>query len=471
MAERRPVKIDSVYFEGDQGQFRADDKQIGWKRADGAKVVVRASALLQRAEWCEGHLRMLCAVEDGEGNEVLAFKGFAASDYDKLWRHFQETWNVYIKKHNATVNLDGSDFDSACHSLEDAADRVDEAPRATVLKKSREVDLLKKVESMRDGLEQAISGDKQALSRVFAAQNCERIGRLRLVIDTVQLEVYQTDERWLHLRRMADAIESVLREMGTFRQWKPSETAEHASLARRMMVYELQRRQGGHAEDLPMPSVGNAQDTAQLEHERKAGRASGYGGGVDEAAASMFLAGLKPRVASGVEDPLASRTGAAADADEGSDDNEAEEAVADPRGRLPSDFAEADPQKGSSASTDAAEGEERRRRRRGNDPDTLMEGWVWKRSRHLKLWRRRWLVLNNEYLVSYKTRSDSAPTEIITAGSVLRVSSADAETQQSKSFCVVTARRSYFMVSDDNAQRDEWVSLVDKTLSARRNMA
>lgn len=33
-----------------------------------------------------------------------------------------------------------------------------------------------------------MSGDKQALSRVFADKGCERIGRLRLVVDTVQLE-------------------------------------------------------------------------------------------------------------------------------------------------------------------------------------------------------------------------------------------------------------------------------------------
>lgn len=46
-----------------------------------------------------------------------------------------------------------------------------------------------KVETLRDGLDAAVGGDKQALSRVFAANGCERIGRLRLVVDTVQLEV------------------------------------------------------------------------------------------------------------------------------------------------------------------------------------------------------------------------------------------------------------------------------------------
>merc|ERR1719446_44387 len=101
----------------------------------------------------------------------------------------------------------------------DAADRVDEAPSGSVSKKAKEADLMKRVESVRDGLDQAVSGDKQALSRVFAANGCERIGRLRLVVDTVQLEVYHSDPRWQHLQGRAATVEGVLRELGTFRQW------------------------------------------------------------------------------------------------------------------------------------------------------------------------------------------------------------------------------------------------------------
>lgn len=55
---------------------------------------------------------------------------------------------------------------------------------------------LQALRGVRDGLDQAVSGDKTALSRVFASNGCERIGRLRLVVDTVQLEVYHMDPRW-----------------------------------------------------------------------------------------------------------------------------------------------------------------------------------------------------------------------------------------------------------------------------------
>merc|ERR1719271_1539050 len=130
--------------------------------------------------------------------------------------------------------------------MERSADQVDEAKPSSVQKKAKEQDLLKKVEEVRDGLGEAVKGDKQALSRVFAANGCERIGRLRLVLDTVQLEVYKRDQRWQHIRNIARTVESVLREIGTFRLWRPSEEdTQDASMKRRQMVWELRKRQGG----------------------------------------------------------------------------------------------------------------------------------------------------------------------------------------------------------------------------------
>ena len=46
------------------------------------------------------------------------------------------------------------------------------------------------------GCRHQVSGDKQALSRVFADKGCERIGRLRLVVDTVQLEAGRAGWIW-----------------------------------------------------------------------------------------------------------------------------------------------------------------------------------------------------------------------------------------------------------------------------------
>jgi len=131
--------------------------------------------------------------------------------------------------------------------IERLADLVDQALQV-IQKQSRETDLMKKAESIRDGLDLAVSGDKHALSRVFAANGCERIGRLRLVIDTVRLEgPYRKDPRWLHLTSVCETIENILEEMGTFRNWRPSD--DDAELMQREMVRELRRKQGEASDD------------------------------------------------------------------------------------------------------------------------------------------------------------------------------------------------------------------------------
>jgi len=43
-------------------------------------------------------------------------------------------------------------------------------------------------------------------------------------------------------------------------------------------------------------------------------------------------------------------------------------------------------------------------------PGSILEGWVWKQSRWMKRWRRRYLVLTSEGLLSYKCRGDPTPS-------------------------------------------------------------
>merc|ERR1719433_2169228 len=75
------------------------------------------------------------------------------------------------------------------------------------------------VEVMRDILEKVLSGDRQALSNVFSANSCERIGRLRRVIDDQQSKLHQPDQRWQNLQNHCASIESILQDLGTYHQW------------------------------------------------------------------------------------------------------------------------------------------------------------------------------------------------------------------------------------------------------------
>jgi len=497
---------------GSPGQFRANESMIGWKGDEGGEAQIHEVATVKRAEWLEGKLRVLCQDEDGT-DSVLSVEGFANTDFDTLHRHFSEHCGVYIKKHRPAASLSEANFDSAMQSLEKSADQVDAQTSGSVMKKSKEQDLLKKVEGVRDGLEEAVKGDKQALSRVFAHNGCERIGRLRLVLDTVQLEVYHKDQRWRHLRNIARTIEGVLKEIGTFQLWKPSEeSGEDAAMARRQMVWELRKKQGGGGEG--MMEDDDEWEQAQIEEappKPKGPSAVEIMRAKMEAAAFNPLAGpalmpipgmLAGPLGSG--NPLANG-GYAADVpeppmpepapaeepewDEEEEEEEEEHEHADIMGEeepspashmSAADLAKyedaevADPLATAAAppGQENAMGlgmSEQHRRMQYTRTDSVLEGWVWKRSRFLKKWRRRWLVLTKNGLESMKQRDAPKPTETIEAGSVHRVYSADGEVQMARCFCVVGNKRSFFMVCDNEAQKAEWIRQVETVLGSRRS--
>lgn len=75
------------------------------------------------------------------GHETIFF-GCRRGDFDALWKYFEQL-GVYLKRLRPKATLLVDDFDLAMCSMEDAADRVDEAHTA-VQKKAKEADLMKK---------------------------------------------------------------------------------------------------------------------------------------------------------------------------------------------------------------------------------------------------------------------------------------------------------------------------------------
>jgi len=476
------IVIKGIYSQGLPGQFRANADMIGWKGDAGGEPLIHPVGTVKRGEWLEGKLRVLC---EDEGEEVvLALSGFKASDFDTMWRHFESHCGVYIKKHRPAASLSEANFDAAMQSLERSADQVDEQKSGSVQKKAKEQDLLKKVEGVRDGLEEAVKGDKTALSRVFAENGCERIGRLRLVLDTVQLEVYKRDDRWVHLRKMARTVECVLREVGSFRLWKPSE-GEDTAMMRRQMVWELRKRQGGEGDE---GMLDEDWESGQAVEEAPKPRSTA----VDALRNRMEAQGFNPLAGlSGPADPLAGGYGGPREAapapmpdpapyeeeEEGSEEEDPGDAR--PGGGGGEDLSKyedeevANPLLTPAAPPGHADDmglgkSEEARRMHYTRADSVLEGWVWKRSRFLKKWRRRWIVLTKSALESLKQRGAAKATESIEAGSVHRVYSADGEVQMARCFCVVGNKRSFFMVCDDEAQKSEWIRQVSNVLGTRR---
>lgn len=435
------LSVSNVICEGETGKFAANAESIGWQGSSGTTKVLPANSV-RRAEWSEGRLRLLCELPEGQ-TEVMKLDNFQASDFDPLWKYLEQNCGVYLKKHKPIAVLEERDFDGALKGIEDAADRVDETAPGSVQKKAKEADLMKKVECVRDGLDQAVSGDKQALSRVFADKGCERIGRLRLVVDTVQLEVYHTDERWKHLLSKCATIESLLKELGAFRHWKPSKDGHSESLLRREMVRELRHRQGEDDDDAAAPW-----------HDEAPEEPRGYVAEPAPAAPAEAPAeeSEEEDMANVFHEPTPEAKPAPAP----------DEEVTDPNA-VRADAQDAE-------SSDARDGAGRPLRY--THPNSLLEGWVWKRSRFWKRWRRRWLVLLPEELRSFRSRQaarqrGTQATEVVMKGSVLRVYSGDGEAQQARCFCVGVRERNYYMVCDDENQKRSWMSEIEKALCQR----
>lgn len=92
--------------------------------------------------------------------------------------------------------------------------------------------------------------------------------------------------------------------------------------------------------------------------------------------------------------------------------------------------------------------------------ESIVEGWVWKRSRFMRRWRRRYLVLCPMELASHKASGDSMNTETIRRSDFNAVESADKEAGQSNVFCVLANKRKYYMVCDEAEHRDAWIGAI-----------
>lgn len=443
------IKIPGIVLNDEAGEFRTDSEQIGFKGCAATKVVYPGSEL-DVAEWLDGELRIL--FKDGT---VLALKGFQQDHFDKLWKHFESYFQVFIRKRKHVIQVNAADFDAVLRKVENGADKVDDQQSGSVKKKSCEADLMKIVEVCRDIMSEAVAGDKQALSDTFSARGCERIGRLRLVIDTIQLEMYRSDHRWQNTRNLCASIEGVLQDCGTFKHWTPTQEAGEA-MVKRQMLRELQIRQGGGD---------SFQDFQPAESEPvyQAPRP------VQVPAAVAAMPPLEaPSGSGGYAAPIYGGPGGALKLQgQATDFNPLAKAKPKP-GAMTKPIDESDEEEGQDAPTPAARvpvkttalGKEDT----GKKGEFIKEGWLWKKSRHLKRWRHRWFTLTSQYLSSYKERASAAPTEQIKAGTVINVKPAESETGQRNAFAINVEGRTYIVVADDEKEKSEWMEIITKTL-------
>lgn len=96
----------------------------------------------------------------------------------------------------------------------------------------------------------------------------------------------------------------------------------------------------------------------------------------------------------------------------------------------------------------------------------IKEGWIEKRSKYVKEWRPRWLVLTPRFLCTFKKQQDyrSAPTEKINLRLCSTVKSAEDDVNRPMSFRVDTSNRTYFFTAKDTAEKEIWIGAIGKAM-------
>jgi hypothetical protein len=93
------------------------------------------------------------------------------------------------------------------------------------------------------------------------------------------------------------------------------------------------------------------------------------------------------------------------------------------------------------------------------------QGFLWKESKVLKHWRRRWIVLTREHLCSFKKPEDKEgsvyrnPTESIRLRDCVSVQRADVSGTE-HGFSVITLDRTFFFSASSEREKQDWMNAI-----------
>jgi len=94
------------------------------------------------------------------------------------------------------------------------------------------------------------------------------------------------------------------------------------------------------------------------------------------------------------------------------------------------------------------------------------EGWVYKQSKYLKEWRRRWVVLTPRLLCSFREPGNYrvTPTEQVWLKDCSSVKSAEEETRQANGFRVDSAGRIYYFYTEEHEDKEAWIGAIGRAM-------
>ena len=96
----------------------------------------------------------------------------------------------------------------------------------------------------------------------------------------------------------------------------------------------------------------------------------------------------------------------------------------------------------------------------------LKEGWVEKRSRFVKKWRRRWMVLTPKFVATFKTQQGykNSATEKLSLQQCAAVKSAEEELKINFTFRIDNSGRILYFKADDLSDKEAWIGAIGRAM-------
>merc|ERR1719454_1696836 len=93
------------------------------------------------------------------------------------------------------------------------------------------------------------------------------------------------------------------------------------------------------------------------------------------------------------------------------------------------------------------------------------EGYLFKQSRHLKQWRKRWFVLDDNKLYSFKSKDEmKSATETIDLKVFSSVKSSEDYTGRANSFDVYSPDFIFSMAAETESDKEDWIRAIGKAI-------
>ena len=95
----------------------------------------------------------------------------------------------------------------------------------------------------------------------------------------------------------------------------------------------------------------------------------------------------------------------------------------------------------------------------------LLTSYLQKRSKFLHIWRRRFCVLTERYIITYKgTVKESESTESMSLSECHAINDSDNSLGKQNTFELVHKDRSYYFMCKNKEEQEEWIQAIEQII-------